>query len=396
VTRLLRLGSLGSTSILYLNSGLTGAALGPRLPEIAHDLSLSARWLGLTLLGTSVGRIAANQVVAGLVDRYGATRVVRISVGAVSAATVLPGLAALTHLPGASGATLLFAAMLALGAVTVAYDVPMLTLGSEVERSRGKSTTPKLQRLFQTGLLAGSVTGALCAGRVALLVQLAGTAALCIALGLIAAPGLPPHAQRRKSAGAGVALLRGSSLLRSMWLVAFVNILVQNAVRDWSGLYFARDLQTSPVLDGLPWVAYTAGGFGALLAGPRLIDRFDSRFTLAACGLLAAAGTAVGALASSPWLATAGFLAVGVGNGNVNPLWASVAGRAMPASTGAAIAAARLRSDVSGVVARPFIGLVGDAASLRAAFGVVALLCLAIPAMARRIPDTHKEAHTRT
>jgi MFS family permease len=124
--------------------------------------------------------------------------------------------------------------------------------------------------------------------------------------------------------------------------------------------------------------AYT--GFAAAMAlarlvGDRVIARFGPVSTVRVGGAVAATGALLVVFARTPLLAIPGFALIGLGIATVVPLAFAAAGRAVP-HAGQGIAAVATIAYGAGLAAPGIIGAIASAASLQAAFAIVATLCV--------------------
>ncbi|MGW7202715.1 MFS transporter [Streptomyces sp. NPDC054837] len=139
---------------------LNGALLGswaPRVPALAEQIGAEEGALGLSLLGASLGMIAASLLVGRLCAVFGARLV--MTVAGVAGSAMLPALG-LARSPTALGLLLIV-----LGAMVGVMDVAMNVSGVTATRRTGRAIMPLFHAAFSVGTLAGSVGAAVAAGQ---------------------------------------------------------------------------------------------------------------------------------------------------------------------------------------------------------------------------------------
>ncbi len=155
------------------------AAFASRVPDIKHELGLTAGELGLTLLALSIGAVLGLPLSGWFVHHYGAARSTLGAAAVQSAGLVAVGLAVTTM----TSRGLAMAGLVLVGLGTGIFDVSMNLEGASVERFLGHSIMPRFHAAFSGGtVLSALVGGGLSYLGVPLLVHLAGTAVLLLAV----------------------------------------------------------------------------------------------------------------------------------------------------------------------------------------------------------------------
>jgi MFS family permease len=189
---------------------------------------------------------------------------------------------------------------------------------------------------------------------------------------------------RPEAGGAGLGLVPviGGGIV----LIAF---LTENAAESWSALHIEQTLHGTPALGALgPATLALTMGF-ARLAGQGLAQRVDAIRLMLGGAAVSACGAVIVALATTPALAYAGFIVMGMGSSVIAPTAFTLVGAlAQPAARARAIARATFLGYFGYFVGPPAFGLVAGNLGLRAAFGLAAVLLLAVwvlaPVMAKR------------
>jgi MFS family permease len=341
------------------------------VPDIKAQVGATDAELGIAFLFAGVGAIPAMLVAGRLWRRFGWWLLPVF--GLIFAATMLTPIAASTPL------TLAIAAAL-LGAGSGALDVSMNAAVSDVEAERGARLMFGAHAMFSLAVLVAAVaTGfarqlgaqpGLVLGSVALFTTVVALGSISSARKARALASAPDASASPKSGVAAIAFLAG------LCAAAF---LVEDAVANWSALHLERGLGVGPALGGAAPGIFAGAMFVGRAMGQRLGDRFSERILLSGGALVAAAGTAMLALAPVPAVALIGLALAGGGISMVAPALFARAGRlAGPAGRGAAIARVTSIGYTGFIIGPALVGLLAQATDLRTAIGTLALLSLGV------------------
>lgn len=267
---------------------------------------MSDSTLGVILLAMAEGSVLSLPVAGGLVGRFGSRPM-----------TALAGLALCLALPlpVVSGSGLTLALSLALlGAANGTLDVSMNAQALSLERRYQRPIMSSLHACFSLGGAAG-----------------AALAGILMWLGV----GDTAHVSFAAAGGFGWP----APALLFMGALAFVGLLAEGAMADWSAVYLHDSLKASPALAAAGFAAFSLAMTAGRLAGDRVVGRLGAVQALRASGGLAAAGLAAGLLVSGPTAAIAGFGLLGAGIANVIPVLFSSAGNAAGSGAASALAA---------------------------------------------------------
>jgi MFS family permease len=158
--------------------------------------------------------------------------------------------------------------------------------------------------------------------------------------------------------------------------------LAESATSNWSAVYLHDGLGAPNSVAALGVAAYLTSQVLGRTGADRAVQAFGPALTVATGAVVGAAGLAVVVAAREPWQAVTGFAVVGAGLCVVVPLAFSAAGALDRDGSGAAIARVNLFNYAGFIVGAALIGAVAEAASLRLAFAVPAVLVLGIVAAA--------------
>ena len=162
-------------------------------------------------------------------------------------------------------------------------------------------------------------------------------------------------------------------------VIVLIAFLTENAAENWSALHIEQTLGGSPEQGAMgPAALALTMGF-ARLAGQGLVARINPFRLLMGGAVLSACGALGAALATSPSLAYAGFIVMGVGSSVIAPTGFSLVGRlAAPESRARAVARATLLGYFGYFFGPPMLGFVAGTFGLRVAFVFAAAMLLTV------------------
>jgi MFS family permease len=354
----------------FLLHGAVFSSWYARLPAIQQWLELSPAELGFALFGAPAGLLVAMPVIAALVARKG-SRFVVAAAPLYLGTVVLPALAI-------DMVTLLVALVL-VGAASGVLDVVMNAQGIAVERASGGALFSSLHAAFSFGALAGAAV-AVAAGAVAALPYLAMNAVVGAVLAAVLAPGLLDD---RGNPDAPL-FARPDRRLAALGMIAFCAVLAEGAVFDWSGVYLTTQTGITTRLAPLGLAAFSLFMGVGRLGGDRAATSAGSSRTACGGALLAALGLGVTLVLATPAAAVTGFALMGLGLSVVFPLTLRAAALGSPGPAAPSLAAVSTVGYGGLLLGPPVIGVLADAAGLRAALGLACLLCAGAAALASR------------
>ncbi len=368
-----------AVSTVFFINGFVFASWVPHIPTVQSRLGLSTSLLGLALLGVAAGALVAMPVTGALVSRWGSRFVTLVSALLLCALVVLPVRA--LDFPS------LLLALVALGAANGSMDVAMNAHAVAVERRVGRTIMSSFHGLFSLGGQVGAGGSMLLLSRgMSPEAHMLGVAALGGAGVIACARFLLPASADGSGAAHAFALPRGPLLV--FGAAAFVVMMVEGAMADWSAVYLRQSLAAEAGLAGAGYAGFSLAMAIGRLTGDRLVSGLGPRVLLGAGALLAAGGLGAALLLHHPVAAIVGFGCVGLGLSNLVPVLFSAAGRvsAIPAAVG--IAAVSTTGYGGFLVGPPLVGLLADWTRLPVALGLLVVLLGLIAAGARRVfPD---------
>jgi hypothetical protein len=367
---------------LFVLNAVAFANVVPRLPAIKADLDLSNAALGAAVAAMALGALVSGPVAGVLVARFGSARLA-VACG-VGFGLVVPCFGI------ASSWWALAATFLVLGLLDSWMDVSMNAHALRVQRVLGRSIINTLHGTWSIGAVVGGVAGTVAAAAgVSVGVQVGVAGAVIVAATLVVRPFLldgPDDADREApseevDAAADRRAARGRLAL--LGLVVVLSAVIEDAPQSWGAVFLRDELDTGPGVAGLVFVAFQVSMTASRFAGDRLVERFGATALVRVGGLATAAGVGLGLAIGSVPAVVIGFAVAGAGTAALFPVAFHEAGHLPGVSTGHGVAVVAWMGRVGFLVAAPLVGVLGDAASLRAGLVVVPLAGLAVAALAR-------------
>jgi MFS family permease len=376
--------SRAATAVVFVILGLLQGTLAARMPAIKAHAHLSDGTLGFALLGLPVGSIAAIQVTGRSIARWGSSPVTLAGVVVLCCSVVAP--------PFATGLPALLVSLIVFGIGMGLTDTAMNAHAVTVARAYERPIMSSFHGFASLGALVGSAAGGIAAHLdVDPKVHFAIAGAVCLAAGFGLRTSLLPasvdaHSHDQRAAGDHRA--PWSTALVLLAATAFLSMLAELAVGDWSAVYL-RDSLGSPA----SIAAYGYAGFAfamtcARFFGDGITARLGYSSVLRWGGLSAGIALVFGLLAGSVAGAMISWAIVGIGMAGIVPIVFTVAGNLRGVPHGGALSKVAGVGYTGSLVGPPLIGLVAGATSLKTALFVIAAACLAVgvigPIAARR------------
>lgn len=359
---------------------LNGALLGswaPRVPALAAQIGADEGALGLSLLGASVGMIAASLLAGRLCAAFGARVVMTVS--GVAGSAMLPALG-LARSPATFGLLLIV-----LGAMVGVMDVAMNVAGVTATRRTRRAIMPLFHAAFSFGTLAGSVGAAVAAGQgLAPTRHFVIVAVICGGVTVGIARWIPVEERLKVPAESGRA---GRAPFRRpvLWLlggVALCASIAEGAAADWSALFGVQERGLSEATGALIYACFSITMACTRLCGEAIQGRWGAQRMLIGGAVIGGLGLATAVMAPSPALTFAGFAVAGVGLAYASPVVMELSGAAGRRADGGGgereVAFATTIAYSGFLLGPPMVGGVAELTSLPVALGAVAVLVLLI------------------
>lgn len=349
------------------------------LPDLKAQLGVTEAELGLVILPTPLAAVTAMllaPIIGAMLGRV-----------ALPVATLL--MAAAFALPGQAHLVWVFPlAMMCCGGATGLTDVLMNARVAALENDRGLHLMNLCHAAYSFGYAGGAISTGFMRGAGWSPDWVMGSCALLagvMALATFERDGTIHGLRKPKDGTAGrlglIPVIGGGIVL-----IAF---LTENAAENWSALHIEKTLGGRPEEGAMgPAVLALTMGF-ARLAGQGIVQRVDPFRLLMGGAVLSACGALGAAMATSPAMAYAGFIVMGIGSSVIAPTAFSLVGRlAEPEARARAVARATLFGYFGYFFGPPSLGFIAGAFGLRFAFVFAAAMLLTVlilaPLMARQ------------
>lgn len=376
---------LRAPALAFVAQGMVWAGFAAQVPVIKAQIGATDAQIGAIFLIASLGAIASVWI-APLVDKVLGAR-------SVSVTSALLGLAfvVLAISPDIFTFVLIF---LGISAISGASDIVMNARTSEVESAQNRSLMNLNHAAFSFAYAGTAVlTGLAREAGFGPLPIFAAIAVVILGMSLFMHA---PHAEVAEDHDRPKPVLP----MGLVWIGGFVvmaGFCTEVAVEGWSALHIERELGGDATAGALgPAILGLTMGIGRLF-GQVLTRHVPDTTLIAAACLTAALGSAMAAVAGSPFTAQMGFGVMGLGVSLVVPLAMGIIGRSVSPSLRVAALARASAISYASFVLWPFImGAVAQAYSLAAAFLMVAVFLVVvtvalIPLLTRRLRAVHGE-----
>ena len=354
---------------MFFFVGLCFASWAARIPDIQAKFNLSEGELGTMLLFLPLGSLIGLPLAGWAVHQYGSRTVIMI--GGFCYALTLP-------LIGLSPSiVLLIPVLITYGLLGNVMNISLNTQALDLEDQIGKSILASFHGLWST---AGFVGAGLGAGMIFLgfAPELHYAIVSVISVFIILSAQKFIVKDRKISEGGGLVLKKPDAFLLRIGLIAFLGMMCEGCMFDWSGVYFKKVVLADPSLIALGYVAF----MGSMASGRFITDKIAARFTKVAViqisGVLIFIGLALSVAFPSIVTATIGFLLVGFGIASIIPLSYSIAGRSKLYSPSVALALVSTISFFGFLLGPPLIGFIAELFDLKTSFALIAINGLGI------------------
>ena len=360
----------------FLNGFVFASWVG-HIPAVKAAHGLDDAQLGLLLVCLSAGAVVTLPVAGWLVARLGSRGVTATAALGLCVTLPVPVLS-----PMLAGTV---AGLLAFGACNAMIDVAMNAQAVEVERGFARPILSGMHGLFSLGGLAGALVAS------ASMYAGAGDAEHLLAvsaIGVLGTFGIRGWLLRSAEArGAGPVFARPRGVLLTLGAFAFIALLTEGAVADWSAVYLRDALGASPGTAALGFGAFSLTMAGGRFLGDGLAARLGRQRLLRGSGMVAAAGIVLAAAASDPAVALVGFALAGCGLANLIPLLFAAAGNVPGMPAGVGLAAVATTGYCGYLAGPPAVGFVAERVGLGAGLMLLAAGCVVVglAAVGRRI-----------
>ncbi len=347
--------------------GLFWGAFGAQVPVLKAGIGVADGPFGVALLCGAVGALV-SMYIAPKFDMGMGRGAIRYAAMLVAVAFLLPGLA--PNLP------LFAAAMFCCGASSGLLDVVMNARLTRIEAEHSTGLM-SLNHAAYSFVYAGAAfaAGFTREAGIAPVAVFAGLGGLMLALSVGMVTAAPEDTPDDAPAG-------GSYLGVAIWtgIITLVAFMTEQSTESWSALHIERTLGGGAAEGALgPALLGLTMGIGRL-AGHFATPRGRERASILVAALVTALGTTLAAVAPNQAVAYLGFAILGMGVSVIAPLAIALAGQIVrPRDRALAVSRTVMIGYAGFFIGPPLMGFVSEALTLRASYGVVALLMLLSP-----------------
>jgi MFS family permease len=373
-----------ATAVVFVLLGLLVGVLAARMPAIKSHAQLSDGMLGLALLGMPIGSIASIQVTGRAIARWGSSPLTSLGIVVMAVAVVAP--------PFATGFPTLLMSLMLFGVGVGFTDTAMNAHAVTVEQGYRRPIMSSFHGFASLGQLVGAVGGAFTAhlGISPKVYFLAAGAATLVG-GLIVRAWLLPGAADTHQPGEHENADHRAPWSRTLILlaaVAFLSLLAELAVGDWSAVYLRDNLGTAASVATYGYALFSLAMVCTRFFADRAIARLGSARVLGIGGLAAGIALSVGLVTDNVAGLVIAWGVVGIGMAGVVPIVFSTTGNLPGVPAGGALSKVVGVGYTGSLLGPPLIGLSAEATTLKTALFLIAAACLTIgiigPMTARR------------
>jgi predicted MFS family arabinose efflux permease len=374
-----------AVATIFFANGAGFATWIPHIPMVQTTLGLGTSVLGFTLLAMAAGALVGIPLSGRATARFGSRTVVRTSALLFFAALPLPVLA-----PSVPSLAL---ALVVLGAGNGALDVSMNAQAVAIEARFPRPIMSSFHGMWSLGGLAGAGGAALAlAAGIQPIVHVIAATVLLATLTAVACIALVPPAADVRSDERRFA--RPTRAVLGLGMIAFLALLIEGAMGDWSAVYLQHSLGTSSATAALGYAAFSLTMSAGRFLGDALVARVGDERVVRRCAAAAAIGLGAALSLGDPRAAIVGFATVGFGIANLIPIVFRAAGSLPGVAASEGIAAVGTFGYLGFLAGPPLIGLAADLVTLPVALGLVVVALAWIVRGARHVRPTAGGAET--
>jgi MFS family permease len=358
-----------ATLAVFTANGFGIGAWAVEVPRIKEHLSLSDASLGIALFAFALGAIVAMPLAGRLAPRFGSGRATALLGAAFVVALPLPAL-----MPNFA---LLCVVLLLLGAANGALDVSMNGHASTIESAWQAPIMSSFHAAWSAGGLLGAATGAMI--QKSGMGVIGGLALPDVLIGalILAATGFALHDPGPRAEPGGSAFMLPSAGVMKLAALAFLCMMVEGAIADWSAVFLRTVLTGEASVAALGYSSFAFSMAACRIIGDVSVRRLGSGTVVALGGFVAAGGLALVLGFPSPFTACVGFALVGLGLANIVPVIFSAAGRST-STPAVGVSMAATAGYAGFLVGPPLIGFGAGLLGLRLALCVLVVAALTV------------------
>jgi MFS family permease len=336
----------------------------PRLPDLQHHMGIGEGALGLGLIGTPIGTLAALTFAAPLLERIGFRRFL---LAAVPLVATLYAIAA-----NAPNPLVFFFLLLPVGATIGVIEMIVNTEADRVEHQLGYRIMNRAHAFWSIGFFAAGLFGSWMAQlgispQLHLLIVIPiGIAGTALFLGRFEAA--PHRAGSSTEAAPRFAVPSGAIMV--LVAVTLSAMLMEGGSMDWSAIYMRNVFNPGPFLTGVAVAFFAFSQAATRFFADGFVDRHSPEGVARTLMVILLVGALTIFFSPYPILSLVGFALAGVGTSAIFPLAMSTAAQRTDRPAVINVAALAQNSFVIFLLGPPLLGSIAQAFGIRWSFGV--------------------------
>ena len=351
-------------AIFYFISGFGYSTWASRIPSIKHALNLNEAQLGSVLFAMPIGLMLTMPVTNRLLSHYSARAVMLF--GSVFLCVIIV-------IIGYTNAVWQLVAMLfCFGSARNLMTLSINTQGVAVQALYSKSIMATFHGIWSLAGFAGAGVGYLVIYYgIGLQYHFLFVGITLFALTVYFINNTldqKPIPQSRKP----VFSLPDKYLIKFS-LICFASMACENAMYDWSAIYFQKAVHTEKATATAAFVFYMVAMTAGRFVGDKLVTRLGIKTVLKFSGIFIFSGLMLAVVLPYTVTVIVGFVLTGLGVSCVVPMIFSLAGKSKNMSSSSALASISTVGYIGFLIVPPFVGYIAHASSIRLSFGIIAL-----------------------
>lgn len=349
---------------MFFFMGICFASWAARIPDIQAKFQLSEGELGTLLLCLPIGSMLGLPIAGWSVHHYGSRIVILICSFAYALTLPLIGLA--------PSIWVIVPVLVGFGLLGNIMNISLNTQALGLEDQLGKSILASFHGLWSMAGFTGAGIGA---GMIFLQFSPAAHYAVVALISVVMiffSQQYVINDKREDAESGGLVLKKPDQLLLRVGLIAFLGMMAEGCMFDWSGVYFKKIVEAEPALVSVGYVCF----MGAMASGRFITDKATNRYgklpILQVSGILIFFGLMLAVLFPNLYTAAIGFLLVGFGVASIVPVSYGIAGRSKLYSPSVALALVSTLSFFGFLVGPPLIGFIAELVNLKISFALIA------------------------
>lgn len=349
---------------MFFFMGICFASWAARIPDIQAKFQLSEGELGTLLLCLPIGSLVGLPIAGWSVHHYGSRIVILICSFAYALTLPLIGLA--------PSIWVIVPVLASFGLLGNIMNISLNTQALGLEDQLGKSILASFHGLWS---MAGFTGAGLGAGMIFLQFSPAahyGVVALLSVVIILFSQKYVIKDKREDAEAGGLVLKKPDQLLLRVGVIAFLGMMAEGCMFDWSGVYFKIIVEAEPALVSVGYVCF----MGAMALGRFVTDKASNRYgkllVLQFSGILIFLGLVLAVAFPNLFSAAVGFLLVGFGVASIVPVAYGIAGRSKLYSPSVALAIVSTLSFFGFLIGPPVIGFIAELFNLKVSFALIA------------------------